>query len=45
MVHQLLTKAPPASNLRLVSVTMKRSQDLEHTGDEAAKIATRAHGI
>jgi phosphate transport system protein len=39
---QLLTKAPLASNLRLVTVAMKVSQNLERIGDEATKIAKRA---
>ena len=38
----LLTKAPLASNLRLVTVAMKISQNLERVGDEAASIAHRA---
>jgi phosphate transport system protein len=42
LVIQLLTKAPLASNLRLVTVAMKISQDLERIGDEATKIAKRA---
>ena len=37
----LLAKAPLASDLRLVTVAMKISQNLEHVGDEAAKIAKR----
>jgi len=41
---QLLTKAPLATNLRLVTVAMKISQDLERIGDEATKIAKRARG-
>jgi phosphate transport system protein len=39
---QLLTKAPLASNLRLVTVAMKVCQNLERIGDEATKIAKRA---
>jgi phosphate transport system protein len=39
---QLLTKAPLATNLRLVTVAMKVSQNLERIGDEATKIAKRA---
>ncbi len=39
---QLLTKAPLASNLRLVMVAMKISQNLERIGDEATKIAKRS---
>jgi len=42
MVIQLLTKAPLASNLRLVTVAMKIAQNLERIGDEASKIAKRA---
>jgi len=42
MALQLLTKAPLASNLRLVTVAMKVSQNLERIGDEATKIAKRA---
>lgn len=41
----LLTKAPLASNLRLVTVTMKVSQNLERIGDEATKIAKRARDL
>lgn len=42
LVIQLLTKAPLASNLRLVTIAMKISQNLERIGDEATKIARRA---
>ena len=42
---QLLTKAPLATNLRLVMVAMKISQDLERIGDEATKIAKRARDL
>lgn len=45
MAIQLLTKAPLASNLRLVTVTMKISQNLERIGDEATKIAKRARDL
>jgi phosphate transport system protein len=45
LVIQLLTKAPLASNLRLVTITMKISQDLERVGDEATKIAKRARDL
>src|SRR5436190_6690939 len=38
----LLSKAPLASDLRLVTVAMKISQNLERVGDEAAKIGKRA---
>jgi phosphate transport system protein len=41
----LLTKAPLASNLRLVTVAMKISQNLERVGDEASKIAKRARDL
>jgi len=42
LVIQLLTKAPLATNLRLVTVAMKIGQNLERIGDEASKIAKRA---
>lgn len=42
---QLLTKAPLAINLRLVTVAMKVSQNLERIGDEATKIAKRARDL
>jgi phosphate transport system protein len=45
MVIQLLTKAPLATNLRLVTVAMKISQNLERVGDEATKIAKRARDL
>ena len=45
MAIQLLTKAPLASNLRLVTVAMKVSQNLERIGDEATKIANRARDL
>jgi phosphate transport system protein len=41
----LLAKAPLASDLRLVTVAMKVSQNLERVGDEAAKIANRARDL
>jgi phosphate transport system protein len=41
----LLAKAPLASDLRLVTVAMKISQNLERVGDEAAKIAKRARDL
>ena len=44
-VIQLLTKAPLAGNLRLVTTAMKISQDLERIGDEASKIAKRARDL
>jgi len=39
---QLLAKAPLASDLRLITVAMKISHDLERVGDEATSIARRA---
>ena len=42
MAVQLLAKAPLASDLRLVTVAMKISQNLERVGDEATTIARRA---
>jgi phosphate transport system protein len=42
---QLLAKAPLASDLRLIAVTMKLSQNLERVGDEATKIAKRARDL
>jgi phosphate transport system protein len=42
LVIQLLTRAPLATNLRLVTVAMKIGQNLERIGDEASKIAKRA---
>ncbi len=41
----LLSRAPLASDLRLVTVAMKISQNLERVGDEAVKIAKRAHAL
>ena len=38
----LLSMAPVASTLRLITVAMKISQNLERVGDEAVKIARRA---
>ena len=38
----LLSKAPLASDLRLITVAMKLSHDLERVGDEATTIARRA---
>jgi phosphate transport system protein len=37
----LLSKAPLATSLRLITVAMKVSQNLERVGDEATKIAKR----
>src|SRR5271169_3637181 len=45
LVIQLLTKAPLATNLRLVTVAMKISQNLERIGDEATKIGKRARDL
>ncbi|MFN3407765.1 MAG: phosphate signaling complex protein PhoU [Limisphaerales bacterium] len=41
----LLAKAPLASDLRLVLMVMKISQNLERIGDEATKIANRARDL
>ena len=41
----LLARAPLASDLRLVTVAMKISQNLERVGDEATKIVKRAHEL
>jgi len=41
----LLAKAPLASDLRLVMIAMKLSQNLERVGDEATKIAKRARDL
>jgi phosphate transport system protein len=43
-VH-LLAKAPLATNLRLITVAMKISQNLERVGDEASKIAKRTSDL
>ena len=45
MAIVLLTKAPLATNLRLITVAMKVSQNLERIGDEATKIAKRARDL
>ena len=42
MAIHLLAKAPLASDLRLVTMAMKLSQEFERVGDEATKIAKRA---
>ncbi len=42
---RLLAKAPLASDLRLITVAMKISQNLERVGDEACKIAKRARDL
>jgi phosphate transport system protein len=42
---RLLAKAPLASDLRLVLMVMKMSQNLERIGDEASKIANRARDL
>jgi phosphate transport system protein len=41
----LLTKAPLATDLRLITVAMKVSQNLERVGDEACTIARRAREL
>lgn len=41
----LLARAPLAGDLRLVTVAMKISQNLERAGDEATKIAKRARDL
>ena len=41
----LLAKAPLASQLRLITVAMKASHDLERVGDEATTIARRAQDL
>ncbi len=45
MSIQLLAKAPLANDLRLITVAMKISQNLERVGDEASKIAKRVHEL
>jgi phosphate transport system protein len=45
MAIHLLTKAPLATNLRLITVAMKISQNLERIADEATKIAKRARDL
>jgi phosphate transport system protein len=45
MTILILTKAPLASDLRLIPVTMKISQNLERIGDEATKIDKRARDL
>ncbi len=45
MVILLLTKAPLATDLRLVTVAMKVSRHLERIGDEATKIAKLAREL
>jgi phosphate transport system protein len=42
MAINLLSKAPLGTDLRLITVTMKISQNLERIGDEATTIARRA---
>jgi phosphate transport system protein len=39
---ELLSKAPLATDLRLITVAMKISQNLERVGDEAVKISKRS---
>ena len=45
MAINLLAKAPLASDLRLITVAMKISQNLERVGDEATKIARRVREL
>lgn len=45
LVILLLTKAPLATDLRLVTVAMKVSHNLERIGDEATKIAKRSRDL
>lgn len=45
MCVNLLMKAPLASELRLVLMAMKISQNLERVGDEASKVAKRARDL
>src|SRR5215831_16902579 len=45
MAVALLAKAPLAGELRFVLMVMKISQNLERVGDEANKIAKRAHAL
>jgi phosphate transport system protein len=45
MANKLLAKAPLASEVTLVTVAMKISQNLERVGDEATKIAKRARDL
>jgi phosphate transport system protein len=42
---QLLSKAPLATDLRLITVAMKISQNLERIGDEATTISRRAREL
>lgn len=42
---KLLSKAPLATDLRLITTAMKISQNLERVGDEATKIAKRAQAL
>lgn len=45
MAIDLLAKAPLASDLRLITVGMRISHDLERVGDEAVKIAKRVQEL
>lgn len=45
MAIHLLSKAPLATDLRLITVVMKISQNLERVGDEASKISNRARDL
>ena len=42
---RLLAKAPLASELRMITIAMKISHDLERVGDEATKISRRVLGL
>lgn len=45
LVVEQLTKAPLATDLRLVTAALKISHNLERIGDEATQIAKRAHEL
>ena len=45
MAINLLAKAPLASDLRLITVAMRISQNLERVGDEATKIGRRVRDL
>ena len=45
LAMQLLAKAPFATDLRLITMAMKISQNLERVGDEATTIAKRARDL
>src|SRR5687767_10569976 len=42
---RMLAKAPLASDLRMITIAMKISHDLERVGDEATKISRRARDL